>query len=135
MALGELARQLALDALRPPDLSQISESLRTAKPAGPVQGENVCATILGQVQAMQKALKDDAELLVLVTAGGETLRVLEVFVPSWNVVVLAGIDSEKNITRVVSPAESLQLICKVMKVQPPAKPVRIGFITPKPKSE
>jgi hypothetical protein len=42
--------------------------------------------------------------------------------------VLAGIDAEKNITRVISPAESLQLTCKVLKA---TKPARIRFITPK----
>jgi hypothetical protein len=63
MALGDLAKQLAeqalpnpvktvMDALRPPDLSHISEAVRATKAAGPVQPDNICATILGQVQAM-----------------------------------------------------------------------------------
>jgi hypothetical protein len=123
-----------LDALRPPDLSRVSETLRTTKPNGPGQAEEVCAAILGQVQAMQKALREDDELVVLFHAGSETVRVLEFFVPQWNVVVLSGIDAERNITRVVSHIESVQLICKVMKVQPPAKPVRISFVFPRAKS-
>jgi hypothetical protein len=146
MALGELTKQLAqqaigehvkdvLDAFRPPDLSSISETLRTAKPGGPAYGDNVCATIIGQVQAMQNALKEDQELVVLVTAGAETVRVLEFFVPSWRVAVLTGIDINKNVTRIVSPIESTQLVCKVMKAQAAAKPIRIAFITPKPKPE
>ena len=144
MALGELTKALAeqalrnpvkdvLDALRPSDLSGISETLRGTKPAGPGGGEGVGAVIIGQVQAMQKALKEDQELVVLFQAGTETVRVLEVFVPSWNVIVLTGIDTEKNITRVISPVESLQLVCKVMKVQTPATPARVNFITPKAK--
>lgn len=143
MALGDLAKQLAqqaiqnpvkdvIDALRPPDLSTISESLRTAKPAAQTPTENICATLLGQVQAMQKALQDNEELVVLFHAGAETIRVLEFFVPSWHVVVLTGIDTGKNVTRVISQVESVQLVCKAMKVQPPAKPIRIGFRTPKP---
>jgi len=146
MALGELTRQLAqqalgnqmkdvIDAFRPPDLSSISDSLRTAKPGGPAAGDNVGATILGQIQAMQNALKEDQELVVLVGAGAELIRVLEFFVPSWCVVVLTGIDTNKNVTRVVSPFESTQLICKVVKALPSAKPIRIAFITPKPKPE
>jgi hypothetical protein len=141
MAIGELTKQLAgqalgdmLDSLRPPDLSRITETVRSAKPAGGA-GENTGATIVGQVQAMQKAVKEDEELLVLYHGGGETVRVLEFFLPSWQVVVLTGIDTEKNITRVIAPAESLQLVCKAMKVHPPAKPVRIGFIAPRPKPE
>ncbi len=146
MALFDLTRQLTeqairtkdvIDALRPPDLSRISDTLRTAKPAAQVPDEDICAVILAQVQAMQKALKDDDELFVLCNAGVETVRVLEVFVPSPNVVVLTGIDTNRCVTRVISPIESLQLVCKVMKVQPPAKPARINFIVPKqpPKSE
>jgi len=132
MALGDLTKQLAQQALS----SSMKDVLEAgAKPAGPVQGENVCATIVGQVQAMQNALKEDQELIVLVNAGAETIRVLEFFVPSWRVLVLTGIDTNKNITRIVSPVESTQLICKVMKAQSSAKPVRIAFITPKPKSE
>jgi len=149
VALGELTKQLAgqamrakdvkevIDALRPPDLSRITDTLRGTKPTAPppAAAEDVCAVMLGQVQAMQRALKEDEELLVLCNAGVETLRVLEVFVPSPNVVVLTGIDTNRTVTRVVSHIESVQLVCKAVKVQPPAKPVRINFIVPKPKSE
>src|SRR5262245_58777046 len=110
MALGELTKQLAqqalgnqmkdvIDTLRPPDLSSISESLRTAKPVGATPADNIGATILGQIQAMQNAVKEDQELVVLVSAGSELIRVLELFVPSWRVFVLTGIDSNKNVTR------------------------------------
>src|SRR5437868_13627177 len=120
MALGSLTKQIAqqalLDSLRPPEAAQVSESLKTAKPAA-ASGETVCAVVLGQIQAMQKAMKEDEELVVLFHHGLETMRVLEIYVPSWNVAVLTGIDSERNLTRVISPAESLQLICKVMKTQ------------------
>ncbi len=146
MAIVDLTRQLAeqalgnpvksmLDALRPPDLSRISESVRSARPTGPAPADNLCATILGQVQAMQKALKEDEELIVLVNTGVETVRVLEFFVPSWQVLILTGIDTDRNLTRIVTPVEAVQLVSKVMKVQPPAKPTRIGFITPRPKPE
>jgi hypothetical protein len=48
------------------------------------------------------------------------------------VAVLTGIDSERNLTRVISPSENLQLICKVMKAQPGARPVKVAVIAPKP---
>lgn len=125
MALVDLTKQLAGQAL--------SETLGKAKPAAPAAsaGEDVCAVMLGQVQAMQKALKDDDELVVLCTSGSETLRVLEIIVPSPNVVVLAGVDANRNVTRMVTHLQALQLVCKVMKVQPPAKPARIAFIVPR----
>ena len=121
MALGDLTKQLVLDAMRQPDPPPVADS------------GNMGATILGQLQAMQKALKEDQELVVLCHAGGETIRVLEFFLPSWQVAVLTGLDSGKSISRVISPVESLQLVCKVVKA--PAKPTRLNFITPKPKSE
>jgi hypothetical protein len=141
MVLGEFTKQLAqqaignqvkevMDSLRPPELSKIAENLTGEQPAA--QGDNVDAIIVGQIQAMQKALKVDEELVVLCGAGLETLRVLEVYVPHRRVIVLIGIDVEKIVTRVIAPAETLQLVCRVMKVTAGAKPTRIRFVTPKP---
>jgi hypothetical protein len=125
MALGDLTKQLAEQAIR----SAVNP------PAAPPRPDNPGASMLAQVQAMQKALKEDEELLVLFHAGGETVRVLEFFFPSWQVAVLTGIDRDKSVTRVISPVESLQLVCKVAKAPPGATPARIKFVTPKPKSE
>ncbi len=122
MSLGDLTKQLAEQALR--------NTVKDA-PAAPAAPANPCAVMLGQVQAMQKALKADEELLVLFKSGGETVRVQEIFVPMWDVVVLSGLDAEKNVTRVISRAEVVQLVCKVVKVQPPAKPGRVAVIGPK----
>lgn len=124
MALTELTKQLAAHALD-----------AAVKPAAAAPGaaEDVCATMLGQIQAMQRALKEDDELIVLVHSGAESVRVLEVFVPSPNVVVLSGVDAARNTTRIVAHVQALQLVCKVMKAQPGTKPVRIAFITAKSK--
>jgi len=144
MGFGNLTKQLAqeaiqssvgevLDSLRPKDASQISDKLASDKVAAQGPAGSAGSTILRQVQAMQTALKEDEELMVLFHNGLETLRVLDFFSPSPQVIVLAGIDTEKNVTRVISPAEVLQLTCKVMKVLPSSKPVRLRFIAPKPK--
>jgi hypothetical protein len=131
MALSDLTKQFAEQAIRNV----------AAKAAAPPPPDNLGAAILGQIQAMQRALKEDEELLVLLQAGGINLRVLEFFFPSWQVAVVTGTDSDrpdkndKSVTRVVSPVESLQLVCRVVKAPPPAKPTRIGFIAPKPKAE
>ena len=132
MGFGEITKQLAQQALG----NSVREALdpETAKVA-PAPPESAGAIILSQVQAMQRALKPDEELVVLYNSGVESIRILEFYVPSWQVIVLTGVDSGKNMTRIISPADALQLICKVVKAQTPAKPVRIGFITPKPKSE
>jgi hypothetical protein len=126
MAFGEIAKQLAQQAL----VDQIAPEPSTPKPPG-----SVGAIMLGQIQAMQKACKEDEELMVLFRSGPETVRVLEFIVPCWPVLVLAGVDEAKNTTRIVSAPESVQLVCKVMKVQPPGRPARLAFHVPKPKPE
>src|SRR5262249_1325824 len=120
-----------LDSLRPKDAAQVAESLQGSRPVA-APGENVCATILGQIQAMQKALKEEEELVVLVYSGLETVRVMEIFVPSWGVPVFTGIDPDRNVTRVITPADRLQLTCKVMKAQAGARPVKVAVVAPKP---
>ena len=124
MALAELTKQLAQQAL-------LSATSPAKEPAAPERKESVCAVILGQINAMQKALKADEELVVLFESGSERIRVMEIFVPSWQVAVLNGLDADRNPARVVSPAERLQLICKVVKAPPGAKPARVGLIAPK----
>jgi hypothetical protein len=84
---------------------------------------------------MQNGLKEDQELVVLCTIGLETLRALEFYAPSPRLLVLTGIDSDRSITRVISPVETLQLVCKPMPVQEGAKPARIRFVVPRPKPE
>ena len=144
MALAQLGKQLAqqvvgdkiqdvMDSLRPPDVSKILDSSKQEKPAPPGPGESLGSVIVGQIQAMQRACKEDQELLVMCSAGMETLRVLEIYAPTWQVLVMTGIDTERNVTRVVSPVASVQLVCKVMAVQAGAKPARVGFIIPKTK--
>lgn len=130
MALGEFTKQLAQQAIG----NQVKDLLET--PAVAPAPEGIGPTIFTQVQAMQKALKEDQELVVLFHSGAETIRVVEFFAPSWQVAVLTGLDANKNVTRIVSPFESLQLICKPMRSAPaPAKPLRINFIAPKAKAE
>ena len=131
MALSDLTKQFATQAIR-------NVAAKAAAP--PV--DNLGATILSQLQAMQKALKEDEELVVLLQAGGVVVRVLEFFFPSWRVAVVTGTDetrpdkNDTSVTRVVSPVESLQLVCRVVKAPPPpATPARIGFVVPQPKAE
>jgi hypothetical protein len=126
MALGDLTKQLAEQAIR---------SVTEPKPAAPPPPHSKGADLVAQVQAMQKALKEDEELLVLFHAGGETVRVHEFFFPSWQVAVLTGTATDKSVTRVISPVDSLQLVCKVTKAPPSAMPARIRFVTPKPKQD
>jgi hypothetical protein len=124
MAIGEFTKQIAQQAI----LSATTKE--PAPPPGPGQPENVSGTFLAQIAAMQKALKEDEELAVHYHSGAESIRVLEVFAPSRQVLVLTGTDSARTLTRVIASVDSLQLICKIGKTG--GKPVRVNLVTPKP---
>jgi hypothetical protein len=137
MAFGNLGRTIAgqaiettkkqmLDSLLTPETPKAPE-----KPPAPPSPEPAGTVILNQVQAMQRALREDQELAVLFHTGSETLRVLEIFVPSTKVFVLAGVDAEQNVTRAVVPADTAQLVCKVLKVAEGAKAVRVNVLAPR----
>ena len=123
MALGELTKQIAQQALL---------TATTKEPAPTSQPESVSAVYLSQIHAIQKALKEDEELVVLYFAGAEKIRVLELTAVTRQVAMLTGPDHERNRTKVLAPFDSLQLVCKVYKVAAGAKPIRVN-LTPKPK--
>ena len=124
MALSELTKQIAQQAI----LSATEKPAPTApalEPAG--------AVIVGQIAAMQKALKDDEELVVHLLSGAEKIRVFEIFLPSTQVAVLSGLDANRATTRVVSAVAALQLVCRTAKVPTGAKPARLNLLTAKSK--
>ena len=122
MAFTDLTKQLATQALQ----SAIQD------PAPPTPSpDNPGATILNQIGAMQKALKDDEELVIHVECAGEKIRVMEMFLPSPQVVVLTGADANRAMTRVVATVSSLQLVVHTGKVPSGAKAVRVNLVMPK----
>ncbi len=125
MAFVDLTKQLAKEAF----LSATKDPPPPAPAAAPA--DNVGAIVLGQIHAMQKALKEDEELAVWFDNGAEKLRVMEIYLPSPKLAVLSGHDAERKLTRVISPVEAVQLVAKVMKVAPGAKAVRVGLMVPK----
>ncbi len=132
-ALGSSVKDV-VDSLRPPDAAATAESLGSTAGPGAAPGDNLASIITAQIQAMQNALKEDQELVVLCTVGLETMRVLEVFAPSPNLLVLTGIGSDRSVTRVISPVESLQLVCKPLTLQPDTKPAKSALSPPSPAS-
>ncbi len=129
MSLGTFGKALAGQALEATKKNVLDSVLgpdpaKAATPA-PAVPESVGAVILGQLQAMQRPLREDQELLVM----WQSLRVTEIFVPTPQVLVLCGMDVQQNLTRVIAPAESLQLVCKVVKVAEGAKAVRVNVMT------
>lgn len=132
MSLGAITKQLAQEALG----SQVKELMDTVRPAEAAQPdpENVAGAVMSQVQAMQAVLKDDQELMVQCAASGVTLRVVEMYAPSPKLLVLTGLDAERVVSRVIAPADSVQLICRPVPAKPDSKPLRIRLVAAKPKA-
>src|ERR1035438_2274962 len=125
MAFVDLTKQLAKEAF-------LSATKDPPAPAA-APADNVGAIVFGQIHGLQKALKDDEELVVWFANAGEKLRVMEIYLPSPKLAVLSGHDAQHNLTRVISPVDALQLVAKVMKVPPGAKASRVGLVMPKAK--
>jgi hypothetical protein len=124
MAFVDLTKQLAQQA--------IQTAMQDPPPAPPA-ADNPGAVVLNQIGAMQKALKDDEELVIHLQSGADRIRVMEIFLPSPHIAVLTGIDANRVMTRVVSAVAALQLLIRVGKAQPDTKPLRINLVTPKSK--
>ena len=54
-----------IDSLRPADAAAVADSLADQRQTVSAPNDNIGAVIVGQVQAMQNALKEDQELVVL----------------------------------------------------------------------
>ena len=124
----ESTKKTVMDAVNP------SDPPKTAKPTETSQSSpaDVGAIIVGQIQAMQRPLREDQELCVTFRAGDEMLRVTEILVPNAQVLIFVGADAQGNVTRVISPVDMAQVVCKVKPVSPGAGPVRVNVLTPKP---
>lgn len=135
MTIGSLGKALANQAMETTK-NTVMDAVRPSDPAKPADAkplpQDTGAIIIGQIQAMQRPLREDQELAVTFRAGNEMLRVKEIFVPSAQVLVFAGVDEEGNVTRVIAPVETAQVICKVVPVAAGASPVRVNVLTPKP---
>jgi hypothetical protein len=125
MAFVDLTKQLAQQA--------IQSAMQDPPPAAAAPADNPGAVILNQIGAMQKALKDDEELVIHLQSGAEKIRVMEIFLPSPHVAVLTGIDANRVMTRVVSAVAALQMLVRTGRVQAGAKAVRVNLVMPKSK--
>ena len=137
MTIGSIGKTLANQAIDSAKNS-VLDAVKGTPPARPAEAKPVAAThdtgaaIIAQIQAMQRPLREDQELAVEFHAGNETLRVTEIFVPGPEVLVFAGQDAAGNVTRVISPVNTAQVVCRILKVAPGAAAVRVNVLTPRP---
>ena len=132
MGLGQLTKQLAQQAIGNQVKDAVEGIVPADTPTSAAHVETISSIMLGELNAMQKGLKDDQELVVTYQAAGEVVRVREIYVRSPQVAVDTGKTGEKALTRVICPFESLVLVCKPVSVAPGATAVRVRIVTPKP---
>src|ERR1700691_2977571 len=96
MTISSLGKTLANQAIESTKNS-VMDAVRTPAPPKPAEPKPVAApqpdtgaAIVAQIQAMQRPLKEDQELAVLLRAGDEMLRVNEILAPTAEVLVVAG---------------------------------------------
>lgn len=128
--MPDLLRQADYIVPRDHKLEMMAEMARTMKSAPQVQAENVQNAIRTHIEELQAKLGPEQELVIYHGTGLEFIRVLQIAMPNHHVVILLGHDEKGNIASVVSNVGSLHLTCKVVKVEAPQKPQRIGFIIP-----
>ena len=129
VGFGQLTKQLAQQAIG----NQVKDAVEGIVPdaSAPAPIETISSIMLGEVQAMQKGLREDQELVVTCTIGSEVLRVREIYVRSPQVAVLSGTVLDNALTRVICPFESMVLVCKPTPVAAGATAVRVRIVTPK----
>ncbi len=130
MALADLTKQLAKEAFL--QATKDPPPAPAAPPAAPPSADPG-AVLFGHIHGWQKNLKEDEELVVWFANAGEKLRVMEIALPTPRMAVLSGHDADRNLTRVITPVEALQLVAKVAKVPAGGKPARVGLVMPKVK--
>jgi hypothetical protein len=131
MTIGSIGKALANQAMESTKNAVLDVKPAEQKSAAAITSDTGAA-IVAQIQAMQRPLREDQELAVLMRAGEEMLRVNEIFVPNPEVLVFAGVDLQGNVTRVISPVDAAQVVCKILKVTPGATPSRVNVLTPRP---
>ena len=85
---------------------------------------------MDHIRQKQEGLKEDQQLLVYCVSGGERFQVLQIKLPNHFTVILEGVDGEGNPVSRIATMNNIEITSKVVTVAPPAKPYRIGFITP-----
>ena len=100
----------------------------------PSPGETQAASfhnyIRAHIETLQKHLRPGEELFVYVHTGFEIIRVLNMAMPDWHMVVLTGLDVDDNPAQLITNIQQVRFVCKIMRVSPEHKHNPIGFKFP-----
>ena len=86
--------------------------------------------IRAHIETLQKHLRPGEELFVYVHTGFEIIRVLNMAMPDWHMVVLTGLDVDDNPAQLITNVQQVRFVCKIMRVSPEHKHNPIGFKFP-----
>ena len=111
-------------------LNEINNLVSTLKSTPELQADFLDAA-RAQLTALGKILKEDEDLAVYATLGGDRMRVFDVETASATLIVLHGIDTEGSRTSALVHPDALNFVCKVAKLPPGTKRRPVGFHTPK----
>jgi hypothetical protein len=107
---------------------------RSVRSPAQIQAENVQSAIVDHIRQRQGSLKEDQQLLVYCETGFERIEVYQIILPNHQALILSGVDEDGNEATMLATLNNVKIACKIVAVAPPAKPRRIGFITPKKNS-
>jgi hypothetical protein len=100
----------------------------------PSQAESRAASfytyIREHVETLQKHLKPGEELFLYVHTGFEVLRVMNMAMPDWHMVVLTGLDMDDNPAQLITSIRNVQFVCKIVRVSREHPHNPIGFKSP-----
>ena len=111
-------------------LNEINNLVSSLKASPELQADFLDA-VRGQFASMLKRLKDDEDLAVYCCIGPDRMRVFDIEIASATMVVLHGLDPEGGLTYALLHPDSLNLLCKVVKLKPGGKRRPVGFHAPK----
>jgi hypothetical protein len=120
-AIRHRAVEIPLESLKVIDLPAMRSSAQ-------MHAESVQAAIQSHITHLQNSLAEDEELMILCSDGFSQIRVTEIGFHNWHIVIFAGVDGNGNPSSMITNINSVQMTCHVVKVEPPGKPFRVGFV-------
>jgi len=111
-------------------LEALTDIRRSLRSQAQQKAEGVQSAIVDHIRQKQDTLADEQELVVYWEGGGERFQVRKFTLPNHYTVILEGIDGEGNESSRIVTMNNVEISSKVVTIALPAKPYRIGFITP-----